>query len=259
MRKQYLCIFLLLFFLSSCADADYDLITIAEVIDGDTLALANGRHLRLIGLDTPETKKKTAEGFVDDPAPFSLEAARFTRELAQGASCRVEFDLEKEDRYRRLLGYCFIQTEGSPEIFLNEQLLAQGYAVLYTYPPNTKYVDRFVAAQRLARREKKGLWGGYEVIAPHEAGAFLGQIRTVRGRVVSTHHSPKVILLNFGGDYRTDFSVAIFKNSFEYFHKQGIVPEVFYKDKTVSVSGRIREYNGPEIIANIPEEIEVIE
>ena len=260
MKRRYFLFLILPFFLSFCADQghDYGQRRIVEVVDGDTLRLDNGRLVRLIGIDTPEIRRKTPQGFVEDPAPFSLEAKLFAQRMAEGKSCRIELDIEKQDKYKRLLGYCFIRN-GDEELFLNRELLSRGYAVLYTYPPNTRYVEEFVEAQREAREGKRGLWGSYEAIAPEEAASFIGQIRSVRGRVTSTYNSGKTVFLNFGADHRTDFTAAIFKNSFGYFSARGIVPEKAYKGKVVEVTGRIREYNGPEIIVNIPEEIEVIE
>ncbi|MBN2120557.1 MAG: thermonuclease family protein [Candidatus Omnitrophica bacterium] len=259
MRKRYFLLFVCLAFFSCLRSyPDYSRIKIIEVIDGDTLVLEGGRHLRLIGIDTPEIRRKTDSGFVYEPAPFSLEAKDFVEKEVQARFCRIEFDLEEKDKYGRLLGYCFI-TQDAKEEFLNKKLLEEGLAVLYTYPPNVKYLEEFVWAQKKARREKKGFWGLYEVINHAEAARFIGQIRRVRGRVLSTYNSGKTIFLNFGQDYKTDFTVAIFKNCFDYFYKENIKPEVFYKNKTIEVSGRIREYNGPEIIANSPLEIEVLE
>ena len=251
---------LFLFFFLSCSNnlSDFSRIKITEVIDGDTLVLEGGIHLRLIGIDTPEVRRKAKTGFIYDPAPFSIEAKEFTKRLAEGKSARIEFDIEKKDKYNRTLGYCFVQ-EGNYEIFLNKELLNKGFAVLYTYPPNIKYVEEFVIAQRQARENKEGLWGIYEVVESYRAKEFIGQIRTVKGKVMSTYNSGKTIFLNFGSNFKTDFTVAIFKNSFGYFHNKGIRPEIFYKGKTIQVSGRIREYNGPEIIANSPLEIEILE
>lgn len=218
--------------------------------------MERGQHLRLIGIDTPELRRKTPLGFVSEPAPLAKEAKEFTKRLAEGKYARIEFDIEKKDKYGRLLGYCFIK-EGGKEIFLNKRLLEEGFAVLYTSPPNVKYVGEFLKAQKEARRNRKGLWGAYEVINPEEAGKFIGQIRTVRGKVLSTYNSGKVVFLNFGQDYKKDFTVVIFKESLPYFFKRGIRPWEFYKGKIVEVTGRIREYNGPEIIVNSPLEIEI--
>lgn len=259
MKARIFFFWIFLFFLScSKGSFDYSHIKISRVIDGDTLILENGEHLRLIGIDTPELRKKTEQGFIDEPAPFSKEAKSFTQALAEGRYARIEFDLEKRDKYRRLLGYCFIKDKDK-EIFLNKKLLEEGLAVLYTYPPNIKYVDELVKAQKEARQNKKGLWGVYEVILPSQAKDFIGQIRTVRGRVLSTYYSGKAVFLNFDPDYKKNFTVVIFKSSLAYFLKKGIIPWQFYRGKTVEVTGRIREYNGPEIVVNLPSQIEVVE
>ncbi|MBU0694757.1 MAG: thermonuclease family protein [Candidatus Omnitrophica bacterium] len=257
--------FCLLFFLACSSPQEksrylnnYSQIRVIDVIDGDTIVLENNRHLRLIGMDTPEIRKKEAGKFIYQPQAFSREAKQFVEKLVKGKMVRVEFDLEKEDKYSRLLGYCFLKKEAG-EVFLNKKLLREGLAVLYTFPPNVRYVEEFLKAQKEARKDKRGLWGAYEIIAPGEARNFIGQIRTVRGKVLSTYDSGKAVFLNFGQNYKSDFTIVIFKNSLVYFNQIGIKPNIFYKGKTIEVSGRIREYNGPEIIANSPYEIEVLD
>lgn len=252
-------VFLPLFFLLSCASfsSNYSDIKVSKVIDGDTIILANGKHLRLIGIDTPEVRKYVSGKFEYSPQPFSLEAKEFVNNLIGGKNIRVEFDVDRKDKYNRLLGYCFLHDRGK-DIFVNERLLKEGLAVLYTYPPNIKYVDKFISAQKYARLSKKGIWGSYSPVSPDRAGSFIGQIRTVRGRVLSSYKSERVLLLNFGADYKTDFTAAIFKDSWPYFLDKGIDPEKSYKGRVVEVTGRVREYNGPEIIVNYPAEIRVI-
>ena len=65
--------------------------------------------------------------------------------------------------------------------------------------------------------------------------------------------------MNFGQNYKSDFTVVIFKKAFDAFYRKGIDILSFYKGKRIRVSGKIREYNGPEIIVNNPYEIEVLE
>jgi micrococcal nuclease len=243
----------LFFFLACACSPDYSEIKVVDVIDGDTIRLSGGSLLRYIGLDTPEIRTKEDGRFVYNPQPFALEAKDYNRRLIEGKSVRIEFDIEKKDKYGRLLGYCFVG-----DTFVNAELIKEGFAVLYTFPPNVKYVDRFVSLQAEARKKEKGLWGSYVVISPSQTKNYIGEIRTVKGRVLSTFKSAKCIFLNFGSDYKTDFTVAIFNNTLSSFENQGIHPESFYRGKIVEVSGRIREYNGPEIIVNSPFEIEVI-
>ena len=251
MKKVFFLLFFLLFG-SFSFSYDYSCIKVIEVIDGDTVRLENGEILRYVGIDTPELERKIGNGWVYNPSPFALEAKEYNRRLVEGKYVRVEFDVEKRDAYGRLLGYVFVG-----KTFINAKLLEEGVAVLYTRPPNVKYVDLFVKLQRKARKEKKGLWGSYEVIGAHQAYKFINQIRTVRGRVLSTYRSRGCIFLNFGRDWRKDFTVVIFKDTWDYFKKKGIDPVVFYKNKLIEVTGRIREYNGPEIIVSLPEQITV--
>ncbi len=248
-------VFLCLLFILSCNQSDYSQIKVLEAIDGDTLKLSNGRLLRYIGLDTPEVRVKAADGsFIYSPTPFSLEAKEFNRKLVEGKNIRIEFDIEKTDRYNRLLGYCFLD-----DIFVNARLIEEGYGVLYTHPPNLKYVDLFIASQKEARRFRRGLWSSLLTIDHTQANQYIGQIRRVEGRVVATYKSAKCLYLNFGQDYKNDFTVVIFNNALQAFRQKGIDPVSFYNQKRISVIGRIREYNGPEVIVNSPHEIEVVE
>ena len=244
----------LIFFLS-CGQGNYSQVKVSEVIDGDTVKLSNGKMLRYIGLDTPEVRMKAAgAGFIYNPQPFSLEAKEFNRKLVEGKNIRVEFDVEKTDRYGRLLGYCFIENT-----FVNAKLIEEGYAVLYTFPPNVKYTDLLVKSQKKAQKKKKGLWGSFATIDHAQAGKYINQVRSVEGRVVNTYKSKKCVYLNFGQNYKNDFTVVIFNNTLDFFNKKDIDPVSFYNGKKIRVMGRIREYNGPEIIVNSPYEIEVME
>lgn len=123
---------------------------VRRVVDGDTAVLADGERVRYIGLDTPELHhpRKPVQY-------YAREAAEFNRKLVEGKSVRLEFDVQRRDRYGRLLAYLFLE-DGT---FVNGELLRQGYAQLLTIPPNVKYADRFVELQREARQAKRGLWG----------------------------------------------------------------------------------------------------
>ncbi len=243
----------LIFFLGCSFTPDYTHIKVVKVIDGDTVKLSNGKLLRYIGLDTPEVRIKKNGRFIYSPQPFALEAKDFNRHLVEGKFVKIEFDVERSDKYGRLLGYCFVRNK-----FVNAKLIEEGYAVVYTRPPNVKYTDLFLSLQQKARRERKGLWGSYEVIESRNAYQYINQIRTVRGVVLSTYMSKKALYLNFGKDYRKDFTIVIFKDCYSQFSKIGIDPLTFYKGKTVEVTGRIRSYNGPEIIASSPFDIRIV-
>lgn len=123
---------------------------VARVVDGDTIKLESGEVVRYIGIDTPET--------VDPRKPvqcFGKEASAKNRELVEGKEVKLEKDVSNTDKYDRLLRYIWLDG-----VLINELLVREGYAKSYSYPPDIKYQDRIVAAQKLAREENKGLWGG---------------------------------------------------------------------------------------------------
>ena len=79
--------------------------------------------------------------------------------LPKGTVCYVERDVETQDRYGRELAYLYAEKDGEV-VFVNELLLREGYAKLFTLQPNVKYADnKFLDAQRYARENEKGFWG----------------------------------------------------------------------------------------------------
>jgi micrococcal nuclease len=125
---------------------------VTRVVDGDTAHIeVDGRDLdvRFIGIDTPET---VAPG---QPIEcYGPQASAYTHRRLEGEHAALEYDVEREDRYGRTLAYVWLGDE-----LFNETLVREGYAVVTTFPPDVAYVDRFVAAQRDARENDRGLWG----------------------------------------------------------------------------------------------------
>jgi micrococcal nuclease len=125
--------------------------TVTRVVDGDTIDISpsvSGRsRVRLIGMDTPEVYFGTQ--------PYGQEASAFAKQHLEGEEVGLELDVQKIDPYGRLLAYVYLP---NGEMF-NETLLEEGYAQVATFPPNVKYVDRFLEAQRKAREANRGLWG----------------------------------------------------------------------------------------------------
>jgi micrococcal nuclease len=127
---------------------------VAQVIDGDTVVLASGAHLRYIGIDAPEVRRRVAGRWIEDPQPFSEAATRENRRLVEGRTVRLEFDAERTDRYGRTLAYVFVD-----DVFVNATLVEMGLARARAYPPNTRLQDRLKAAEGAARAAGRGLWG----------------------------------------------------------------------------------------------------
>lgn len=220
--------------------------TVTDIIDGDTVVIDSGEHVRYIGIDTPE------KGM-----PFYEEAKRRNRELVLGKRVRLEIcAIQPRDKYSRLLAYVYIG-----DICVNAKLIEEGYAQIYTNPPcGLEKVKEFLRLQRKARNEGRGLWGLEENIAisPESAERHLGKVITVEGRVWRAVDSGKAIHLFMGkGDGR--FKAVIFNNSRNKFLTIGIDPVRDFYGKRVRVKGKVQYYRGPEIIIRNPSQIEIVD
>lgn len=172
-RRFFSVVFSLIIVICGCSDEklfkksaekyNYDNILVKRVIDGDTFELEGGERVRLIGIDTPEIhfskrlskQGKRAKKDIETIKALGREAAQFAKNLIEGEKVHLEFDVDKYDRYKRLLAYVYLK-DGT---FVNEKIVREGYALLYTVPPNVKYKDVFLEAQKEARQKERGLWG----------------------------------------------------------------------------------------------------
>lgn len=122
---------------------------VKKVVDGDTVRLENDEKVRLIGVDTPETKhpKKKVECFGKD-------ASEYTKNKLNKKYVWIERDREYRDKYGRLLAYLYRKDDN---IMHNLDLISQGYGFAYTRFP-FKYKSKFVEAEDDARAKGLGLW-----------------------------------------------------------------------------------------------------
>ncbi|PIQ68828.1 MAG: nuclease [Candidatus Taylorbacteria bacterium CG11_big_fil_rev_8_21_14_0_20_46_11] len=128
-----------------------ELVRVNRVVDGDTIDVEiDGKieRVRYIGIDTPETvdPRKAVQC-------FGVEASKKNKELVEGKMVRLEKDITDRDRYKRLLRYVWLDNT-----LINQTLVEQGVAKSYSYPPDVRYQDRFVEAEKQAREDKLGLW-----------------------------------------------------------------------------------------------------
>ena len=126
---------------------------VVGVYDGDTITVkfADGthEHVRLIGIDAPELKSNPHA-----PAHELGPAARdYLRNLVVGETVDLVLGVQERDHYGRLLAYVYLDG-----LFINLEMVRAGYAQVYTYPPDVGHADEFLAAEREARAEGRGLW-----------------------------------------------------------------------------------------------------
>jgi micrococcal nuclease len=131
-------------------NAPDNFVTVVSVSDGDTVSVILDKRrekVRLIGIDAPELGQK----------PWGAEAKKYLETLLGSSGWKVElqFDVEKRDKYGRILAY-LKTTDGK---LINLLMVRNGYAMLFTIPPNVRYAAELRAAQREAREKRLGIWG----------------------------------------------------------------------------------------------------
>ena len=138
-------IFWLLSFLlllpSACKPAS-QLISVTQVIDGDTIIIEGGYHVRYIGIDAPESNE-----------PYYEEARQMNEDLVEGRQVRLESDVNDKDQYGRMLRYVY-----AGDTFINAEMVRRGWAWSTAYPPDLKYQVYLEAMEKEARELKRGLW-----------------------------------------------------------------------------------------------------
>ena len=126
---------------------------VTAVCDGDTIVIEKGscktgfpeNKIRLLGIDAFEMGQE----------PYGKKSKDFLTKLLLNKKVCIETDVDKKDIYNRTLGYVFVIEDFS---FINEEILKTGHAILYDFPPNTKYIDRLKKAQTYARKNMIGIW-----------------------------------------------------------------------------------------------------
>lgn len=221
---------------------------VTAVIDGDTIEIQGGKHVRYIGIDTPEMGE-----------PLYEEARDKNKELVLGKTVRLAIcKAEQTDKHGRLLAYVYTE-----QTLVNAELLIKGLARILIIPPcGLDKAEKFRLYQKEAMKNKIGLWGKREnvknFIYASDATKFIGENKAVYGKVVGVHKGKKVVFLNLGNGTTVSLKIVIFKQDLQNFEDFQINPVNYYLDKQIVVYGKIKMYKGfPEIIIGSPSQIEV--
>ena len=146
-------------------------------------------------------------------------------------------------------------------MWIQQELLSEGWARVYTFPDNRQFADDLYAAEREARAAKRGIWADkiYAVRAPdpHLLERDIGTFQIVEGRVTKAAKVRGRIYLNFGDDFRTDFTATIAPDFANLFARAKLDP-LSLEGKIIRVRGYLRKYRGPEIELSHPEQIESV-
>lgn len=254
---------------SDCALQAGEAVRIAGVVDGDTLMLDDGREVRLKGIQAP----KLPLGRSNFTAwPLADEAKARLEALANGASAQLRYGGARGDRHGRILAHVFVRHEGK-DVWLQQTLLGEGLARVYTFKDNRACAAELLTAERAARAAARGIWSEpfYAIRDAADVDGLnrlLGRFEIVEGTVQSAALVRGRLYLNFGEDYRSDFTVTVSERDIRIFLQDGHWASLFQggeersrsleglNGKTVRVRGWLARNNGPEIVVTHPEQIE---
>lgn len=164
MRKMVI-LFLMVFSLSFASDKIPA--KVVSIIDGDTIKiLIKGKieKVRLIGIDTPESRfnkraalqaRKNGKSMEEIIKLGKMAKEHLRSYIRRGDTVFLEFDVQKRDRYGRLLAYVW-----KDHALINKKMVCDGYAYPLTIPPNVKYTDVFRTCFKRAVEDNLGLWSG---------------------------------------------------------------------------------------------------
>lgn len=225
-----------------------------EVIDGDTLVLSDGREVRLVGLQAPKLPLGR-RGFV--AWPLADEAKAELERLALGETLRVGFGGRRMDRHGRTLAHLIREEDGT---WVQGAMLEAGLARVYTFEDNRSLIRLMLERERAARAAGRGIWDDpfYAVRQPDEAERHIGDFELIEGRVMDVAVVRGRTYLNFGADWREDFTATVAPRDRRNFFAKDWDPEV-YEGRRVRVRGWLESYNGPSIDVTHPEQIEVLD
>jgi len=230
--------------------------TIVEILNTESLLLEDGRAIRLVGTLSPRTGTRWAQAMgLESKIMAALEARLLGKEV------RLRIGSRERDRYGRLMTHVFVG-DGDDTVWVQEALVRGGLATVYSFSDNRECVRELQAVERVAREAGAGFWeqGVFRVRDAADLDSLDGlaySFQIVEGRVEDVAESRGRVYLNFGEDWRTDFTATVAPSDRDSFNGSG-VELLGLKGRTVRVRGWVERRNGPMIDVTHPEQIEVI-
>lgn len=232
---------------------------VTEIVDGDTLFLDSGLKVRLSATQAPKLPLGR-KGF--KAWPLGGAAKKALIDLTYGKTVRLYYGGQERDRYDRALAQVFLWDGDEPGLWIQEEMVRLGMARAYTWPDTWQDSKRLYAAERKARKNNRGIWRDdfYAIRSPepNSLAQDVDSFQIVEGIITGTARVRDKIFLNFGADYKTDFTVCIERTNLGRFEKQGIDP-LELEGAKVRVRGWIELENGPAIWLDHPERLEILD
>ncbi len=234
--------------------------TVRNVLDGDTLYFKTGLKIRLSGMQAPKLSLGR-EGFKDWPLGEESKAALTA--LTAGRSLQLYYGGAKRDRYKRALAQVHVLDDaGAPDIWVQEEMIRLGMGRVYTWPDTYQDTAKLYAAETEARAAGRGIWAlPYYAVRkpdPDPLAQDVDSFQLVEGIVTSVADIRGTVYVNFGANYKTDFTIIVPKKARKRFKKDGFDP-LKLEGALVRVRGWVELKNGPMMWLDHPQRLEVLD
>jgi endonuclease YncB( thermonuclease family) len=220
-------------------------LAVARVLAGDRLELADGRPVRLAGI-------RLAAG----PDAWSEQARARLAGLLAGQAVRLDPAAAPVDRYGDLVA----QVERADGKWLQGVLIEQGLALVQTRPGEVARAGAMLALERTARAERRGLWAD-PAFAPRSAlrvADAVGSFQIVQGRVLRVAPTDDYVYLNFGADWRSDFTLRLRRAELDGRFARAGLDVLALAGRRIEVRGFVLDAGGPLIELSHPEQIQLL-
>ena len=224
-----------------------------EIVDGDTLVLDDGTRVRLVGIMAPKLPLGRP-GFRIEPLAEQAKSA--LAELTLGRRLTLSYGCRRVDRYSRTLAH--LNEEAGA--WIQGKMLRRGLARVYSFADNRAAIGEMLAFEAEARAAGRGVWAleDFRVIGVANTPARIGSYQVVEGRVLDAAVVGRRGYLNFGEDYRDNFTISIAPRDVTTFRRAGI-DILTLEGRRMRVRGWLKSLNGPMIDATHFEQIEVLD
>jgi micrococcal nuclease len=221
--------------------------SVARVPAGNLLELDDGRLVRLAGIRLPAEGTRASQD-------LAVQAQAALAGLAEGRVVRFEPATPAGDRHGRLVAQLW-RDDG---LWLQGALLEQGLVQVQTRPGEVALAAEMAAREQEARSSRAGFWarGLFGPRPAHQVALLIGSFQIVRGRVVRVAPTERYIYLNFGADWRSDFTLRVLRSDARSFGEAGIELEQL-TGREIEVRGYVLEAGGPLIELSHPEQIRI--
>ena len=224
-------------------------IRIAQVIDPLRLRLANGTIVQLAGIDIPDLDPY-------ESGPLAAGALAALKPLLENKQARLYRTGDpKKGRVNRMgyeLGHVAVDRAADDgtvtPVWIQGHLIAEGFARARPDAANPEMRDAMTALEDTARTGKKGLWADplYAVRSPETAGELTGRFGIVEGKIHAAAMNNNIVFLNFGPDWKTDFTIGL-ESGVRRALTRGNLDPLQFVGRTVRIRGWVEDYNGPFI------------